>query len=190
MCNHYKHPNKWRELPRDLQDKVMLPASNQADMWPGSYGPVVRSIDDALVAETMRWGFPTSRPGKRDLSKMITTYWTNARNLDVSLWRGWIGKAEHRCLVPVTAFAEPDPTKGKRGETWFGMADGEAPGFAFAGLWKPTSEGGHFCIPDLRTERHGGGGPPQSDARYSAAGGLRRLAIGDTGRQISNCLFR
>lgn len=146
MCNHYKHPNEWRELPRDLQGKVMLPASNQADMWPGSYGPVVRSVDGAMVAETMRWGFPTSRPGKRDPSKMITTYWTNARNLDVSLWRGWIGKAEHRCLVPVTVFAEPDPTKGKRGETWFGTTDRKAPGFVFAGLWKPTSEGAHFAF--------------------------------------------
>ncbi len=134
MCSHYKRPNEWRVLPFGLQGNFMQLASNQFDMWPRSNGPVVRSIDDALVAETMQWGFPTSRPGKRDASKMITTHWTNARNLDVSFWRSWIGKAEHRCLVPVTAFAEPDPTKGKRGETWFAMTDRETLGFVFAGL--------------------------------------------------------
>lgn len=40
MCNHYKHPNEWRELPCDLQGNFMLLASNQSEMWPGSYGPL------------------------------------------------------------------------------------------------------------------------------------------------------
>jgi len=48
MCNHYKHPNEWRELSSDLQGKVMLLASNQADMWQGLYGPVVRSVNGRL----------------------------------------------------------------------------------------------------------------------------------------------
>lgn len=32
MSNHYKHPNEWRELPRDLQGKMMPPTSNQAEI--------------------------------------------------------------------------------------------------------------------------------------------------------------
>jgi putative SOS response-associated peptidase YedK len=152
MCNHYRNPNEWRELPRDLQHKIILPARNTSDVWPGRFGPVVIERGGELVAEVMRWGFPTYRPGKRDPAKLVTTYWTNARNLSASLWREWIGQAGYRCLVLATAFAEPDPARGKRGEAWFGMADREAPGFAFAGLWRPTSEGPHYafltCLPN------------------------------------------
>ena len=44
-------------------------------------------------------------------------------------WRRWLG-VEHRCLVPFTAFAEPDAAKG--GNAWFTLRD-DRPAF-FAGL--------------------------------------------------------
>lgn len=33
---------------------------------------------------------------------------TNVRKLNFPHWKRWFG-VEHRCLVPVTSFAEPDP---------------------------------------------------------------------------------
>lgn len=54
---------------------------------------------------------------------------TNIRNTGSPHWRRWLGP-EHRCLVPLTSFAEP-PGKGF-GNQWFAPADG-GPAF-FAGI--------------------------------------------------------
>ncbi|MDF1621743.1 SOS response-associated peptidase family protein [Defluviimonas nitratireducens] len=53
---------------------------------------------------------------------------TNVRNLASPHWRRWLGP-EHRCLVPVTAFAEPI----KGGNQSFRAADSSAAMF-FAGI--------------------------------------------------------
>lgn len=60
---------------------------------------------------------------------------TNVRNLTSGHWRRWLGR-DHRCLVPLTSFAEP---RGKgQGNQWFASAEGK-PMF-FAGIevrgWK------------------------------------------------------
>jgi putative SOS response-associated peptidase YedK len=39
-------------------------------------------------------------------------YGTNFRSLKNHLWRGWLDR-EHRCVVPATAFSEPDKTTPK-----------------------------------------------------------------------------
>lgn len=142
MCNRLQIPSDLKALFREA--KGPIPNTNVTEMYPGYYGPVARREARDLIIETMRWGFPTYAPGKRDPSKTITTYWTNARNLTASLWRNHANKAENRCLVPVSEFAEPDSSKGKGGNTWFGMADGRP--FAFAGIWKPTQEGPHYAF--------------------------------------------
>ena len=61
---------------------------------------------------------------------------TNVRNLTSPHWRRWLGPA-HRCLVPVTAFAEPRPERGA-GNQWFAAADGQPMFFAGIELrgWK------------------------------------------------------
>ena len=53
MCNHYRNPNEMRQLPRDLQHKIILPASNRQEMWPGQPGPVILARDGELEAVTM-----------------------------------------------------------------------------------------------------------------------------------------
>jgi putative SOS response-associated peptidase YedK len=80
-----------------------------------------------LVVEAMRWGFPPP-------PNAGAYYVTNVRNVASGFWKPWL-KVEHRCLVPVAQFAEPDPEKPKpRAERWFARADG-APMF-FAGIWR------------------------------------------------------
>ena len=48
---------------------------------------------------------------------------TNIRKLTFPHWKRWFG-IEHRCIVPVTSFAEPDPKaqapSGKVPNAWFG----------------------------------------------------------------------
>jgi putative SOS response-associated peptidase YedK len=85
--------------------------------------------------EMRRWGMPTPpqylKPGAIDRGV------TNIRNVNSPHWRHWLAP-EFRCLVPVTAFAEPtdkpDPAKGKKRWAWFALAD-DLPLFAFAGIW-------------------------------------------------------
>lgn len=38
---------------------------------------------------------------------------TNIRKLTFPHWKRWLG-IEHRCIVPVTSFAEPDPKPKRR----------------------------------------------------------------------------
>ncbi len=62
---------------------------------------------------------------------------TNIRNLTLPHWKRWFG-VECRCLVPVTAFAEPDPASKEEGgrtpNAWFSARPDKAVMF-FAGLW-------------------------------------------------------
>jgi hypothetical protein len=57
----------------------------------------------------MLWGFPPFKQG--------AGYGTNFRSLKNHLWRGWLDR-EHRCVVPATAFAEPDQNTPKGAVEW------------------------------------------------------------------------
>jgi putative SOS response-associated peptidase YedK len=64
---------------------------------------------------------------------------TNSRNLDFPHWKRWFGVV-HRCLVPVTSFADPDPKSqilgGKVPNAWFAR-DGQTSLIFFAGIHVP-----------------------------------------------------
>src|SRR4051812_44555232 len=80
----------------------------------------------------MRWGFPPpSIPG----SKPRNPYLTNVRKTDSRYWQTYLKKPEHRCLVPVTSFAEPDNRSPKCIWTWFAQDD-TRPLMFFAGIWR------------------------------------------------------
>ena len=133
-------------MPEELVLEEIPAATNQTEQWPGREAPVLCAAGTKMQVQRMIWGFPTTRPSKRDPDKSVTQYWTNARNLDAGLWRRWAQGAAHRCLVPLTAFAEPDATRGKGGMAWFAMAQGAPAIFCFAGLWQPTARGPHFAF--------------------------------------------
>lgn len=61
---------------------------------------------------------------------------TNVRTLTFPHWKRWFG-VEHRCIVPVTSFAEPDPASqeegGKVPNAWFAR-DEEKSLMFFAGI--------------------------------------------------------
>jgi putative SOS response-associated peptidase YedK len=160
MCNHYRQAIlKGERIPGWSIDqfseiKVPLRFHNMGpDVYPDREGLVLRLVDGKPDIEAMRWGFPPP-------PNAGSYYVTNVRNTKSAFWKPWL-KVEHRCLVPVAQFAEPDPEKPKpRAERWFARADG-APMF-FAGIWrtwdgdrgpksKPVS-GPHMIFSFLTTE--------------------------------------
>jgi len=93
------------------------------------------------LREDMLWGFPPFKPG--------AGYGTNFRTLKASQWRKWLDR-EHRCIVPATAFSEPDKNtpKGAVEWRWFERAD-KLP-FFFAGIWRPwTGDRGTKKAPNI-----------------------------------------
>ena len=64
---------------------------------------------------------------------------TNVRNVLSAHWRPWLG-VEHRCVVPFTRFAEPDPASkpegGRTPNAWFAIDESEPIAY-FAGIWVP-----------------------------------------------------
>src|ERR1700722_8177042 len=105
----------------------------QSAVFPNWAAPVVRSMPGgARQAIYMRWGFPPlTIPG----SKSRNPYLTNVRRTDSKYWLPYLSKPEHRCLVPVTSFAEPDNNQGPHPIwTWFAR-DESHPLMFFAGIW-------------------------------------------------------
>ena len=99
-----------------------------------------------LVAETMRWGMPgpvfPPKPGEKPRPPGRIT---NVRNTASRHWTSWlasssvvVGKDKNkggRCIVPASAFAEPDRnTANPVVNRWFARADGLP--FFFAGIWR------------------------------------------------------
>jgi len=162
MCNHYRQAIlRGETIPgwsRDQFSEIRIPIRfhNMAqDVYPDREGLVIRLGEEAppaddretpsvalrappppvlrteggkeLVVEAMRWGFPPPPNG-------ASVYVTNVRNTGSAFWKPWL-KTEHRCIVPVAQFAEPDPEKPKpRAERWFARKDGGP--MYFAGLWR------------------------------------------------------
>lgn len=107
------------------------------DIWPDYSAPIVRQADEgqrmlAMARRGMQTPFSVVRKAadariekerarreKKGLAALtqeeLDAYYrmepdkgvTNVRNTDSSHWRRWLAP-EHRCLVPMNAFAEPD----------------------------------------------------------------------------------
>jgi len=152
MCNLYsvtKPQDAARKLARVARDITgnmpPLPA-----IFPNGKAPVVRTAPDGVrELLMMRWGFPPPIiPG----SKPRNPYLTNVRKTDSRYWTPWLKKPEHRCLVPVTSFAEPDNRQGGRSIwTWFAQ-DESRPVMFFAGIWREwEGDRGTKTVPDVGT---------------------------------------
>lgn len=134
MCNRYANSatlsdmrNFMRDLGVDLETTSETGNFQTQDIYPDRDAAIIRSIDPRTTELAMaRWGFPVVRKGARPI--------TNIRNLNSSWWRNVNGEyllsAKYRCLVPVTAFAEPP-----RNPTWFAVPN--KPLVFFAGIWRP-----------------------------------------------------
>ncbi|MAM41204.1 MAG: DUF159 family protein [Erythrobacter sp.] len=127
MCNLYSH-TKTQEAMRQIVEGLTDRAGNlrPGEVYPDQMAPIVRHGESGPELAMARWGLP-SPPSVLKTARDPGV--TNIRNLGSPHWRRWLGR-EHRCLVPLTSFAEP---RGKgKGNQWFAAADG-SPMF-FAGI--------------------------------------------------------
>lgn len=144
MCNHYRNnPDaipSWREyVGFDVGNEY---SEIKIDVWPKYDALIVRQEADQRIGETMKWGVPLTVPGKR-AGETMTKRITNVRNLASPFWKSMLASPDQRCLVPFTSFAEPKPNGG-RDECWFTVTATTVS--AFAGIWRPSSEGNVFAF--------------------------------------------
>ncbi len=105
------------------------------DVYPNRFGPIVR-VDEDGKREIVRarWGMPKPEEHVKGSHNAGVT---NIRHPWYSHWQKWSG-VEHRCLVPATSFAEPNPDAKIGSErvpnAWFALNE-DRPLFAFAGWW-------------------------------------------------------
>lgn len=132
MCNLYTQTTAV-EAMRGMFAGLENRAGNvpNGDVYPDQMAPIITGQGDHHVLRTARWGLPS--PLQYHSKSGIDRGVTNMRNTTSAHWRRWLGP-EHRCLVPLTRFAEPRAGKGA-GNAWFEVS-GDAPAF-FAGIWVP-----------------------------------------------------
>ncbi len=136
MCNRYRLSATEADLAAALGvelDDVSLPPD---ELFPKRPALVVRSEGSCRCPEVMRWGFPGPAGAKAPV--------TNVRNLESSFWRGVLGQAAQRCLVPATEFCEWEGEPGHKLARWFSVPSRSI--FNFAGVWRETAEGRVFAI--------------------------------------------
>jgi len=134
MCNLYSQ-TRAQDAMRGLfhQRDVIDQLGNlepQPQIYPDQLAPIARRYGEAIALQMARWGLPS--PPQFHSKTGIDRGVTNVRNTGSPHWRRWLSP-ENRCLVPLTAFAEP-AGKGL-GNAWFEIAD-DRPAF-FAGIWVP-----------------------------------------------------
>ncbi|AHI24925.1 hypothetical protein BGC31_00305 [Komagataeibacter xylinus] len=134
MCNLYamtSNQKAIREIGKVLDDLTgnlqQLP-----EIYPNTMAPVVRNGEGGRALVMARWGMPTP-PGYLKGHKVDRGV-TNIRNPSSTWWKRWEG-VQHRCLVPLTAFSEPEHLPdGTSRPVWFARNEGEPLAF-FAGIW-------------------------------------------------------
>lgn len=162
MCNLYslsKHQAGIRQMVDSLAPEVgnfpPLPG-----VFPDYPAPIVRTGPaGGLELAMARWGMPSSRKAlldaatKRadklrakgrevDFDELLRMEpdggTTNIRRTESRHWFPWLGPA-NRCLVPFTAFNEPDQVASGP-SVWFALSEDRPLAF-FAGVWTP-----HACV--------------------------------------------
>lgn len=135
MCNLYAMTDSQQAI-REAAGVMTDHTGNLAalpEIWPNTLAPVVRNAQEGGRELVMaRWGMPTP-PGYLK-GRKVDRGVTNIRNPTSPWWKRWEGVA-HRCLVPLTAFSEPEHLPdGSSRPIWFARSEGGPLAF-FAGIW-------------------------------------------------------
>ena len=110
-----------------------------AETKPGAAGIVVREGAGGRVMQSLRWGFPrpqTDRAGDLLHAKPVNLL----ADLTNPMWDKMVPDPRYRCLIPLTAFAQPEGPRARMTRTWFSVRDW--PLFAWAGFCRRTREWG------------------------------------------------
>lgn len=134
MCNLYSVVSN-REAMRRIAQAARDSIGNLPELpgiYPDYFAPIVRrDADGEREIVLARWGLPSLKDQPTEKPNRGAT---NVRHPWFDDWKGYLG-TEHRCLVPLTRFAEPTKLDdGASGNAWFALDDTEPMTF-FAGLW-------------------------------------------------------
>ena len=135
MCNLYRMTKGVDEIARLFAVEPDRGANYAEEVYPGYPGLVVAEGR----ARAMNWGFPLILTGKQG-QKLKPKPVTNAREdkLHTACWSDSF--ACRRCLIPVSAWAEPQGKPRQMTRSWYSLPGGEP--FAVAGLWRASAEWG------------------------------------------------
>lgn len=140
MCNLYTERLSAAEVAAHFGvDVPNIVATNApSTVHPGAPGMVVRAENGRRILQSMGWGFPLKLASMKPGSKPKAV--NNIADLRKPMWVGLARKPEWRCLIPLTAWAEPAGIKGRKTRTWLSLKD--RPIFAWGGLWRDSAEWG------------------------------------------------
>ena len=134
MCNLYSVRTSRAALARKfmLSDNRLAAFDALPALFPGHMAPIIKQSADGERELVLRsWGFVLLRDGYAP--KRVTN--TRDDKVGSKFWKKSF--EERRCLVPATAFCEPDEGKPARWH-WFALkGNKERPLFAFAGIYRP-----------------------------------------------------
>lgn len=148
MCNLYRMTRNASEVAAWFDAVEAAEGANFAgEVYPGYPGLVVAEGQ----VRAMTWGFPLVLTGKQG-QKLKPKPVNNARadKLGTFFWRHSF--KSRRCLIPLTAWAEAQGTKGRMTRTWLSLPD--TPIFAAAGVWRQSDEWG-ACYSMVMTASEG-----------------------------------
>jgi len=140
MCNLYTNKKSAAEVAGHFRAEQPLPFNSAEDVYPGYTGMVIRPDSGARVLEAMTWGFPRHALSKRTGLPLKPKPVNNARDDKLLSGRGmWRDSfLNRRCIIPLTAWSEPEGEPGRNTCTWYAPKDIDL--FAVAGIWRPTDE--------------------------------------------------
>ena len=136
MCNLYRMTKGRDEVARWFDAVDAAEGANFGDeVYPGYPGLVVAQG----AVRQMTWGFPLAMTGAKG-QPLKPKPVNNARTdkLDTFFWRDSF--FTRRCLIPLTAWAEAEGTRGAMTRTWLTRPDVDL--FAAAGVWRVSDEWG------------------------------------------------
>ncbi|WP_454884891.1 SOS response-associated peptidase [Sphingomonas oryzagri] len=138
MCNLYTERASAAEVAAHFGVSNPMATNAGGEVYPGGTGMVVREEGAVRSLQSMIWGFPLRLKGMAPTAKPKPV--NNIADLQKPMWKGLAAKPQWRCLIPLTAFAEAEGTKGAKTRTWFNVKDQLI--FAWAGLWRVSDEWG------------------------------------------------
>jgi len=132
MCNLYSIRTSRAALARKfrLSDNRITAFDPLSAIFPGHMAPIIKQSADGERELVLRsWGFILLRDGYAP--KRVTN--TRDDKATTKFWKDSFEK--RRCLVPATAFCEPDEGKPAQWH-WFALTGGERPLFVFPGIYR------------------------------------------------------
>ena len=140
MCNLYALRKSAAEVAAHFGVDNPVLSNAGEEIYPGAPGVVIREAEGQRVVQSMTWGFPRPMKSKKTGLPIKPIPVNNIADLDNFMWRGIAPRPAHRCLIPLTGFAEAEGEKRAMTRTWFSVKD--QPIAAWAGLWRVSDEWG------------------------------------------------